>query len=69
VAENVSQFLSVFYPAGMQGKNTELLEHDRHGSPLANTKVKNLKWGPTNKAVAFGTPAVLAQKPEVLLFG
>jgi len=63
VAENVSQFLSVFYPEELKARTTELLEMIDM-VPFANTKVKNLSGGQQQR-VALAR--VLAQKPEVLL--
>lgn len=63
VAENISQFLSVFYPKELKERTDELLGmiemHD-----FANTKVKNLSGGQQQR-VALAR--VLAQEPELLL--
>lgn len=63
VAENVSQFLSVFYPEGLQARTMELLEMIDMVS-FAGTKVKQLSGGQQQR-VALAR--VLAQKPELLL--
>lgn len=63
VSENVSQFLSVFYPEELKARTAELLEMIDM-VPFANTKVKNLSGGQQQR-VALAR--VLAQKPELLL--
>ncbi|MEQ9581043.1 MAG: ATP-binding cassette domain-containing protein [Arenibacter sp.] len=63
VAENVSQFLSVFYPEELKARTTELLEMIDMVS-FAKVKVKNLSGGQQQR-VALAR--VLAQKPELLL--
>jgi ABC-type Fe3+/spermidine/putrescine transport system ATPase subunit len=63
VAENVSQFLSVFYPEELQARTMELLEMIDMVS-FAGTKVKHLSGGQQQR-VALAR--VLAQKPELLL--
>tara|TARA_R110000868_G_scaffold13102_5_gene61663 strand:- start:4224 stop:5198 length:975 start_codon:yes stop_codon:yes gene_type:complete len=63
VAENVSQFLSVFYPEELKARTSELLEMIDM-VPFSNTKVKNLSGGQQQR-VALAR--VLAQKPELLL--
>ncbi len=63
VEENVSQFLSVFYPKELQERTAELLEMIEMTS-FAKTKVKNLSGGQQQR-VALAR--VLAQEPEILL--
>ena len=63
VAENVSHFLSVFYPEELQARTMELLEMIDMVS-FAGTKVKLLSGGQQQR-VALAR--VLAQKPELLL--
>lgn len=63
VAENVSQFLSVFYPEELKARTMELLEMIDMVS-FAKVKVKNLSGGQQQR-VALAR--VLAQKPELLL--
>ncbi len=63
VAENVSQFLSVFYPEELKARTSELLEMIDM-VPFAKVKVKNLSGGQQQR-VALAR--VLAQKPELLL--
>jgi ABC-type Fe3+/spermidine/putrescine transport system ATPase subunit len=63
VAENISEFLSVFYPEQLKERTEELLEMIEMTSD-ANTKVKNLSGGQQQR-VALAR--VLAQKPDVLL--
>ncbi|MCK0146798.1 ABC transporter ATP-binding protein [Arenibacter sp. F26102] len=63
VAENVSQFLSVFYPEELKARTAELLEMIDM-VPFAKVKVKNLSGGQQQR-VALAR--VLAQKPELLL--
>ncbi len=63
VAENISEYLSVFYPKEMKSRTEELLEMIEMTS-YANTKVKYLSGGQQQR-VALAR--VLAQKPDVLL--
>lgn len=63
VAENVSQFLSVFYPEELKERTAELLEMIQM-TMFAQTKVKYLSGGQQQR-VALAR--VLAQKPELLL--
>jgi ABC-type Fe3+/spermidine/putrescine transport system ATPase subunit len=63
VAENISQFLSVFYPEQLKHRTEELLEMIEMTSE-ANVKVKNLSGGQQQR-VALAR--VLAQKPDLLL--
>tara|TARA_R110002012_G_scaffold253330_1_gene432368 strand:- start:33394 stop:34371 length:978 start_codon:yes stop_codon:yes gene_type:complete len=63
VEENVSQFLSVFYPEELEKRTYELLEMIEMTS-FAKTKVKYLSGGQQQR-VALAR--VLAQKPELLL--
>lgn len=63
VEENISQFLSVFYPEELKKRTLELLEMIEM-LPFAKTKVKYLSGGQQQR-VALAR--VLAQKPEILL--
>lgn len=63
VSENISEYLSVFFPDEMKSRTSELLEMIEMTSD-ADTKVKNLSGGQQQR-VALGR--VLAQKPDVLL--
>ena len=63
VEENISEFLSVFYPEALQQRTIELLEMIEM-TPFRKTMVKNLSGGQQQR-VALAR--VLAQKPEVLL--
>ncbi len=63
VSENISEYLSVFYPDEMKSRTRELLEIIEMTSD-ADTKVKNLSGGQQQR-VALAR--VLAQKPDVLL--
>lgn len=63
VAENVSQFLSVFYPEELKTRTRELLEMVDLVD-FAKVKVKNLSGGQQQRVALV---RVLAQKPEVLL--
>jgi len=63
VAENISEYLSVFYPKELKERTEELLEIIEM-TQFANTKVKHLSIGQQQR-VALAR--VLAQKPEVLL--
>lgn len=63
VAENISEFLSVFYPEKLKIRTQELLEMIEM-VPFAKIKVKNLSGGQQQR-VALAR--VLAQKPELLL--
>ena len=63
VEENVSQYLSVFYPEELKARTQELLEMVEMTS-FAKTKVKLLSGGQQQR-VALAR--VLAQEPELLL--
>ena len=63
VSENISQYLSVFYPKELKERTQELLEMIEL-TDFADTKVKNLSGGQQQR-VALAR--VLAQKPEILL--
>ncbi len=63
VAENISQYLSVFYPEQLRERTHELLEMIEMTED-AQTKVKNLSGGQQQR-VALAR--VLAQKPDLLL--
>jgi len=63
VSENISQYLSVFYPEELKERTKELLELIEL-TEFAETKVKTLSGGQQQR-VALAR--VLAQKPEVLL--
>ncbi|MGJ8658297.1 ABC transporter ATP-binding protein [Cellulophaga fucicola] len=63
VEENVSQYLSVFYPEELKARTEELLEMVEMTS-FAKTKVKLLSGGQQQR-VALAR--VLAQEPEILL--
>ncbi|WP_338039152.1 ABC transporter ATP-binding protein [Maribacter litopenaei] len=63
VTENISEYLSVFYPKELKERTQELLEMIEL-TDFANTKVKNLSGGQQQR-VALAR--VLAQKPEILL--
>jgi ABC-type Fe3+/spermidine/putrescine transport system ATPase subunit len=63
VSENISQYLSVFYPSELKERTQELLEMIEL-TEFANKKVKTLSGGQQQR-VALAR--VLAQKPEVLL--
>jgi ABC-type Fe3+/spermidine/putrescine transport system ATPase subunit len=63
VAENIAQYLSVFYPAELKERTTALLEMIAL-TDFANKKVNTLSGGQQQR-VALAR--VLAQKPEVLL--
>jgi len=63
VTENISKFLSVFYPKELKERTQELLEMIEM-KEYAKTKVKNLSVGQQQR-VALAR--VLAQKPELLL--
>ena len=63
VAENISQYLSVFYPDELKERTQELLEMIEL-TAFADKKVKTLSGGQQQR-VALAR--VLAQKPEVLL--
>ena len=63
VAENISQYLSVFYPEELKERTQELLEMIEL-TEFADKKVKTLSGGQQQR-VALAR--VLAQKPEVLL--
>jgi iron(III) transport system ATP-binding protein len=63
VAENISEYLSVFFPKELKDRTEELLELIEM-KEFANTKVKHLSIGQQQR-VALAR--VLAQKPEVLL--
>lgn len=63
VAENVSEYLSVFYPEQLKERTEELLEMTEMTAE-ARTKVKDLSGGQQQR-VALAR--VLAQKPDLLL--
>ena len=63
VAENISQYLSVFYPEELKERTAELLELIEL-TPFAHKKVNTLSGGQQQR-VALAR--VLAQKPEILL--
>ncbi|TDS18500.1 ABC-type Fe3+/spermidine/putrescine transport system ATPase subunit [Maribacter caenipelagi] len=63
VSENISQYLSVFYPDELKERTEELLELIEM-TEFADKKVKTLSGGQQQR-VALAR--VLAQKPEVLL--
>ncbi|WP_317131730.1 ABC transporter ATP-binding protein [Maribacter flavus] len=63
VSENISQYLSVFYPKELKERTQKLLEMIEL-TDFADTKVKNLSGGQKQR-VALAR--VLAQKPEILL--
>ena len=63
VSENISQYLSVFYPEELKERTQELLEMIEL-TEFADKKVKTLSGGQQQR-VALAR--VLAQKPEVLL--
>ncbi len=63
VAENISEYLSVFYPKELKERTEELLDIIEMKS-FAKTKVKHLSIGQQQR-VALAR--ALAQKPEVLL--
>lgn len=63
VSENISQYLSVFYPNELKERTQELLEMIEL-TEFADKKVKTLSGGQQQR-VALAR--VLAQKPEVLL--
>lgn len=63
VADNIGEFLSVFYPEALQQRTAELLDMIEMKS-FANVKVKDLSGGQQQR-VALAR--VLAQKPELLL--
>ncbi|APQ17243.1 ABC transporter ATP-binding protein [Maribacter hydrothermalis] len=63
VSENISQYLSVFYPDQLKERTQELLEMIEL-TEFADKKVKTLSGGQQQR-VALAR--VLAQKPEVLL--
>ncbi len=63
VADNISEYLSVFDPEAMQSRTDELLEMIEM-EEFAKTKVKNLSGGQQQR-VALAR--VLAQQPEILL--
>lgn len=63
VAENISQYLSVFYPEELKERTRELLDMIEL-TEFADKKVKTLSGGQQQR-VALAR--VLAQKPEVLL--
>ncbi len=63
VKENISQYLSVFFPEALEERTQELLDLIKM-TAFANTKVKLLSGGQQQR-VALAR--VLAQKPEVLL--
>ncbi len=63
VRENISQYLSVFYPEELDKRTKELLAMTEM-EKFADVKVKNLSGGQQQR-VALAR--VLAQKPEILL--
>ncbi len=63
VEENISQYLSVFFPEALKERTVELLQMTDMTN-FAKEKVKNLSGGQQQR-VALGR--VLAQKPEILL--
>ncbi|PIB39417.1 ABC transporter ATP-binding protein [Maribacter sp. 4G9] len=63
VSENISEYLSVFYPKELKERTQELLEMIQL-TDFADTKVKKLSGGQQQR-VALAR--VLAQKPEILL--
>ena len=63
VKENISQFLSVFYPDELEKRTSELMDMTEM-SAFADVKVKYLSGGQQQR-VALAR--VLAQKPEILL--
>ncbi|MFS4468980.1 ABC transporter ATP-binding protein [Maribacter sp. 2210JD10-5] len=63
VRENISQYLSVFYPKELEERTAELLEMIELAD-FADKKVKTLSGGQQQR-VALAR--VLAQKPEILL--
>lgn len=63
VRENISQYLSVFYPEELEKRTKELLAMTEM-EKFADVKVKNLSGGQQQR-VALAR--VLAQKPEILL--
>jgi len=63
VAENISQYLSVFYPKELKARTQELLEMIEL-TEFADKKVNTLSGGQQQR-VALAR--VLAQKPEILL--
>ncbi len=63
VAENISEYLSVFYPKELKERTEELLDIIEM-KRFAKTKVKHLSIGQQQR-VALAR--ALAQKPEVLL--
>lgn len=63
VAENISEYLSVFYPKKLKERTEDLLEIIEMSS-FAKTKVKHLSIGQQQR-VALAR--ALAQKPEILL--
>jgi ABC-type Fe3+/spermidine/putrescine transport system ATPase subunit len=63
VEENVSQFLSVFYPEALKQRTAELLQL-LEMQDYAGTKVRNLSGGQQQR---IALARVLAQEPEVLL--
>ena len=63
VTENISQYLSVFYPKQLKARTQELLEMIEL-TAFANKKVNTLSGGQQQR-VALAR--VLAQKPEILL--
>lgn len=63
VSENISQYLSIFYPEELKERTQELLEMIEL-TEFADKKVKTLSGGQQQR-VALAR--VLAQKPEVLL--